>query len=110
MTTIKASCPTCGDVELTADDVELRVCNHQPLSSYRFDCPKCNEVVVKTADEQVIALLMSGGVKAIMWELPAEALEPKAGPPLTYDDLLDFVMELGVDDLLAARAALTAPH
>lgn len=110
MTTIKASCPACGDVELTADDVELRVCSHQPLSSYQFTCPKCGDEVVKPADEQVVALLMSGGVKAIMWEVPAEALEPKSGAPLTYDDLLDFVMELGIDDLLAARAAIRTPH
>ena len=36
-----------------------------------------------------------------------QALEPKAGSQLTYDDLLDFLLQLTGDDMLAARA--TAP-
>lgn len=107
MTTIKASCPDCGDVELTSADVTLRVCNHAPLSYYSFTCPTCQDVVRKPADDHIVSLLMSGGVRAEVWEVPAEALETKAGPSLSYDDLLDFVLHLGRDDLLAARA--TAP-
>lgn len=107
MTTIKASCPTCGEVELTGNDVRLMVCSHAPLSYYAFDCPGCVDEVRKPADEHVIALLMSGGVSATAWELPAEALETKAGPPIGYDDLLDFVTALSATDLLASVA--TAP-
>ena len=51
---------------------------------------------------------MSGGVKATVWEVPAEAMEPKAGPTLSYDDLLDFALQLGTVDLLAAQAATPA--
>jgi hypothetical protein len=51
---------------------------------------------------------MSGGVRAQVWEVPAEALEPKAGPTLSYDDLLDFVIQLGRDDMLSARATAAA--
>jgi hypothetical protein len=51
---------------------------------------------------------MSGGVRAEVWEVPAEALEPKAGAELTYDDLLDFVLQLARDDMLAARATSPA--
>ena len=43
MTTIKASCPTCGEVELTPADVSLMVCSHAPLSYYAFCCPTCSE-------------------------------------------------------------------
>jgi hypothetical protein len=107
VTTIKASCPTCGEVELTSADITLRVCNHAPLSYYSFVCPTCNDEVRKPADDHIVSLLMSGGVRAQVWEVPAEALEPKPGPTLTYDDLLDFVLHLGRDDMLSARA--TAP-
>jgi predicted RNA-binding Zn-ribbon protein involved in translation (DUF1610 family) len=107
VTTIKASCPTCGEVELTSKDIALRVCNHAPLSYYAFECPKCNDEVRKPADDHIVSLLMSGGVRPQMWEIPAEALEPKPGPALTYDDLLDFVLQLGQADFLAAAA--TAP-
>lgn len=107
VTTIKASCPSCGEVELTSDDITLRVCSHGPLSYYTFTCPDCQELIRKPADDHIVSLLMSGGVRAEVWEVPAEALEPKAGPDLDYDDLLDFVLQLGRDDMLAARA--TAP-
>lgn len=104
MTTIKASCPTCGEVELTPADVALMVCSHAPLSYYAFGCATCGEQVKKPADEHVVALLVSGGVPATVWDLPAEVLEDHAGPRLTYDDLLDFALWLGQSDLLAALA------
>ena len=104
MTTIKASCPTCGEVELTPADVSLMVCSHAPMSYYAFTCGTCSEEVRKPADDHVVSLLVSGGVPAQVWELPAEVLEAKVGPTLTYDDLLDFALELGSTDFLAAAA------
>lgn len=109
MTTIKASCPVCGEVELTPAELTLRVCNHPPLSYYSFTCPGCREEIRKPADNHVITLLMSGGVRAQVWEVPAEVLEPRTGPALTYDDLLDFVLHLGQGDALAARAMTDLP-
>ena len=104
MTTIKASCPTCGEVELTPADVSLMVCSHAPLSYYAFDCPGCSDEVRKPADDHVVSLLVSGGVPANVWDVPGEALELKDGPRLSYDDLLDFALHLGSTDLLAAAA------
>ncbi|CAN5144294.1 hypothetical protein BH24ACT10_BH24ACT10_07940 [soil metagenome] len=108
MTTIKASCPTCGEVELTPADVALMVCSHAPLSYYAFDCPTCHELVKKPADDHVVSLLVSGGVPASVWEVPGEALEAKDGPRLSYDDLLDFALQLETTDLLAAAAGASA--
>jgi hypothetical protein len=111
MTTIKATCPTCGEVELTHEDVRLMVCNQADLSYYAFDCPTCVDEVRKPADAHVISLLMSGGVTATVWEIPAEAQEVKSGPVLSYDDLLDFAMALSrVDDLVALAAPQAAPR
>ncbi len=104
VTTIKASCPSCGEVELTSADITLRVCNHAPLSYYAFTCRGCGEEVRKPADDHVVSLLVSGGVPATVWEVPAEALEEHTGPRLSYDDLLDFALHLGESDLLAAFA------
>ena len=108
MTTIKASCPTCGEVELTPDDVSLMVCSHAPLSYYAFTCLTCLHEIRKPADEHVVALLVSGGVPAQVWGLPAEALEEHVGPQLTYDDLLDFALQLSTTDLLARAAGAPA--
>ena len=107
MTTIKASCPTCGSVELTPADVSLRVCSHAALSYYAFACPGCAEQVRKPADDHVVSLLLSGGVPAQVWDLPAEVIEVRSGPALTYDDLLDFALQLAGDDLVASHAEST---
>ena len=104
MTTIKASCPTCGEVELTPAQVSLMVCSHAPLSYYSFHCCSCDTEVRKPADDHVVSLLVSGGVPASVWDLPGEALEVHDGPRLSYDDLLDFALHLGTTDLLSAAA------
>lgn len=108
MTTIKATCPTCGEVELTPDDIELRVCNLAPASYYLFDCPLCTSVVRKPADDRVIQLLISGGVRAVVWEYPAEAGERPDGPPLTHDDLLDFHLLLDQPDWFERLAGVAS--
>ncbi len=104
MTTIKASCPTCGDVELTPVQVRLVVCSIQSWSYYSFACSSCQEEVRKPANRDVAALLVSGGVVAEPWSVPAEALEAHQGPALSYDDVLDFALRLESADLLAALA------
>lgn len=100
MTTIKATCHHCGEVELTPADIELRVCTHAPASYYVFDCPMCLALVQKPADDRVIQLLISGGVRALVWELPLEVTEAHQGPALTHDDLLDFHLLLERPDWL----------
>jgi hypothetical protein len=104
VTTIKASCHDCGEVELTNADVTLMVCSHAALSYYTFVCPKCEHDVRKPADDHVVSLLMSGGVRAVVWEVPAEALERHEGPVISYDDVLDFALQLSRSDLLSALA------
>lgn len=111
MTTIKATCPTCGEVGLTPADIELRVDEVDAASSfYAFDCPSCLGNVRKPADERVVRLLVSGGVEVQpLQSTPAPRLlsERFDGPKLTHDDLLDFHLLLQRDDVLSVLA--TAP-
>jgi hypothetical protein len=103
MTTIKASCPSCGDVELTSAQVRLVVCSVQDWSFYAFTCHTCHDEVRKPAANDVITLLQSGGVLAEMWAVPAEAMERHDGPSISYDDVLDFALRLqGLDDITTA--------
>ncbi len=104
MTTIKASCPSCGDVELTPRQVRLVVCTMATRSFYSFQCHGCAAEIRKPATDDIVALLRSGGVVAERWVIPAEALESRVGAPLTADDLLDFCLILENADLLAAAA------
>ena len=90
MATIRASCPTCADVELTTPDLSVQVCSDTNQGSYSFRCPTCLMAVSKQAEPRIIDLLVSSGVRMRLWRLPAELLEPKCGRPLSWDDLLEF--------------------
>ena len=109
MTTIKATCPTCGEVSLTPMDIELRVDRDDADASfYAFTCPECVCTVRKPADDRVVRLLVSGGVAVLDPEPPrrrtlAERFE---GPVLTHDDLLDFHTLLQRDDWFDDLVAL----
>lgn len=114
MTRIRATCPTCGEVDLTSDDLVLCVVGalaaEEPATTYRFACPDCATTVVKPADQRVSRLLAAGGVEveyasALHLDEELEALVtglhpelPGDGPPLTRDDLLRFHELLARDD------------
>jgi hypothetical protein len=98
VTTIRANCPACGDIQLTATELTVRVCADDDRGSYWFCCPECERPVTKDASPRIIELLVSSGVRKQVWRLPAEVREPHySGDPLTPDDLLDFHLLL-VDD------------
>lgn len=98
MATIRASCPTCGDVELTSRDVTAHVCSDNNQGSYAFRCPECRFRVSKFAEQRIIDLLVSSGVRLAVFSLPTEMHEPKVGPAITYDDLLEFHRVLEAND------------
>lgn len=108
MTTIRASCGECGDVELTTDDVEVRVCTDDNKGTYSFECPGCGIAVTKPAEERIIELLVASGVRLSIWSNPAELLEPHSGAPINHDDLLDF-HALIEGDLMAELKRATGP-
>jgi len=98
VTTIRANCPSCGDVQLRAGDLTVRVCSDDEQGSYCFQCPTCAQAVAKDASRRIVDLLVSSGVRMEVWRLPAELTEPRVGPTLQPDDLLDFHLMLESDD------------
>ncbi|MGH2393756.1 MAG: hypothetical protein ACRDGH_09740, partial [Candidatus Limnocylindria bacterium] len=82
--------------------MRLVVCSRSDWSFYSFSCTTCRDEIKKPADTEVVTLLVSGGVVAEQWVIPAEALEEHDGPGITYDDVLDFALHLDRIDLLAA--------
>ncbi len=90
MATIRANCPTCADVELTTRDLRVQVCSDTNQGSYSFRCPSCRMAVAKQAEPRIIDLLVSSGVRMHLWRLPAELHDPKIGPPICWDDLLEL--------------------
>jgi hypothetical protein len=111
--TIRASCPTCGDVELTSADVRVLVCTTTNEGSYAFRCPDCRLAVAKPAEARVVDVLVSSGVCLSTWELPAELEEAHTGAPISYDDLLEFHFALqqeGWFDRLTASVGSDEPE
>jgi len=102
MTTIKTTCPVCGDIDLTPSQVRLVVATRSTLSYYAFRCTTCQDEVRRHAEPSVVELLVAGGVVPEPWDVPDEAFEPHEGPPLSYDDLLDFALALSRGDQLVA--------
>jgi predicted RNA-binding Zn-ribbon protein involved in translation (DUF1610 family) len=92
--TVRASCPNCGDIELSAQGVEVVRFAPDPSSFYSFSCPQCTVLVTRPATSRVVDLLVSAGVQAMTFTRPAELDEIHDGPPITYDDLLNFHYEV----------------
>lgn len=103
MATIRATCSDCGDVEMTSEDVEVRVCVDNGLGSYTFRCPRCAMAVAKAAEPRIVELLIASGVRLRRWRLPAELDEQRVGDPIDHDDLLDFHRLLGDDGRLTTE-------
>jgi hypothetical protein len=79
------------------------------MGAYLFSCPDCQMAVTKPADPRIVDLLVSSGVRLSVWQLPAELSEPREGPPISYDDLLEFHFALQQDgwfDRMASQVAL----
>jgi hypothetical protein len=108
MATIRASCPDCGDVELTTRDLTVRVCAADNKGAYLFRCPACTMVVVKDAEQRIVDVLAASGVEVVVWHLPAELGERRAGgKAITHDDLLDFHALLDRDDWFEQLSSIT---
>jgi predicted RNA-binding Zn-ribbon protein involved in translation (DUF1610 family) len=119
VTRIRATCPMCGEVDLRPDEVVLRVVRDEDglvsdSSSYRFDCPDCDESVVKPADGRIADLLTTGGVpveeddELRVPPRPPHPEAPRPGPVLTHDDLLDLHFALESDDWFTTLLATTS--
>lgn len=99
MATIRASCEKCGDVELPASAVSVRVCRDDNAGSYTFTCPECASLIAKPAEPRIVELLVVSGVRLVTWDLPAELNErDNNAKPIDHDDLLDFHSLLKRDD------------
>ncbi len=94
---IRASCATCGEVELSIDEVQLMICASTSQGSYVFRCPTCRLMVSKAAEENVIDVLVAAGAHLSVWRLPAELSEEHYGPSIGYDEILDFHFQLQAD-------------
>ena len=88
----------------------MQVCATNNQGSYAFRCPECLFAVSKMAEQRIVDLLVSSGVRLSVWNMPAELEEPREGPPLTYDDLLELHHELQQEGWFDRLSSLTGPQ
>jgi hypothetical protein len=115
MTTIRTTCPRCGEVDMGPEAILLSVLQGGREGTYRFTCPTCFDAVEKRADRKIVALLVSAGVDVAsrddLEERTAsifddeEEMDPRgplpSGPAFSIDDLIDFHYLLQDDAYLA---------
>ena len=106
MALIRATCSECGDVELRSRDLQVRICSDTEVGTYLFRCPVCRLTEVKSADDQVIDILVAAGVRCTEWRLPSELTERPIGEPITHDDVLDFHEIMGGDAWFETLSAM----
>ena len=63
MTTIRTTCNRCGDIELTTADLTLELTAVGSTGQYRFECPYCDAVQRRAANQRVVSILLATGVR-----------------------------------------------
>jgi predicted RNA-binding Zn-ribbon protein involved in translation (DUF1610 family) len=114
MTTIRTTCPRCGEVDMGPEAILLSVLQGGREGTYRFTCPTCMDAVEKRADRKIVALLVSAGVDVMSGEATEERMDTalwddddaadqrpalrSTGPAFTANDVIDFHFMLEDDD------------
>jgi len=104
MTRIRATCPDCGNVEFGIADIVVVGTVVGVSRTYRFACPCCDRPVHRSAERDIIELLLSVGVPVEPAPRPPlERLDPAALrlPPLSQADVDAFTKMLGTRDWFA---------
>ena len=89
MTTIRTSCPVCGDVELAPTDLALHLTPSSGTGTYVFACPHCEQTQSRPANHRVVSILLATGV--------AYEVIDDCGP-ITETEIRDFVSSLDGDE------------
>ncbi len=98
MATIRASCPNCGDAELTSNDVKVFYDDPEHSAGhYTFFHKDCGREIIKAANQRTLDLLAASGSLVISLTLASdEQFDPARTitEPMTHNEINDFVNAL----------------
>jgi hypothetical protein len=89
MTTIRTSCPMCGDVELAPSDLSLQLTADDGTGTYLFECPHCDQIQHRPANHRVVSILLATGVAYEVMDVPG---------PITEHEIAAFRLALDHED------------
>lgn len=91
---VRVVCPGCGPLVVPAGEFrcELEATGTKGLCELR--CPVCSAIVLVPAAASAVETLRQAGAGPMSGSIPFELLESHAGPPLSWDDVLDFKLAL----------------
>jgi hypothetical protein len=87
-TWVQAGCLWCGTVEFGIHELRVHVAGDDGL--LEFTCPVCGRLNVRALGRAELASLARVGATPSAGPAPFELLEEHSGPPITWDDLIDF--------------------
>ncbi|MGH9038025.1 MAG: hypothetical protein ACRD0O_19880 [Acidimicrobiia bacterium] len=102
----RAVCPGCGPMVVPAAELrcELEAAGRQGICELK--CPVCSTTVLLPAVSPEVETLWRAGAGHMIGSVPFELLEPHTGPPLSWDDVLDFKLALESDSASRPEAGV----
>jgi hypothetical protein len=100
---VQAGCLWCGTVEFALHDLRVHVAADDE-GLLEFSCPLCGRLNVRALGRAELDSLTGLGAMPSQGPAPFELLEEHTGPPITWDDLIDF------HQAVSRLAAVTGPH
>ena len=106
---VKVTCPRCGDLDLSPDDVEIPLPSLDSPTSYRFACPSCGTINVKPANQRAVDMLAAVGARQVSWDAPV-VVELRRSRSFNEDDVAELTRELESPDWLDRLRRVASNH
>lgn len=85
----EARCIWCGPVTVEHDGLHVFV-SPRGAALFEFLCPACERINFRPLSIADLEALALAGVRPVGGRAPFELLEERSGPPIGWDDLIDF--------------------
>lgn len=85
----EARCTWCGPVTVEPECLHVFV-SHRGAGLFEFLCPECGHANFRPLSISDLEALAMAGVRPTGGRAPFELMEERSGPPIGWDDLIDF--------------------
>ncbi len=85
----EARCIWCGPVMVKYESLHVFV-SSQGAGLFEFVCPACEQFNFRSVSISDLKALAFAGVRPVGGRAPFELLEERSGPPIGWDELIDF--------------------